>query len=116
SGTHQWSWSKDYIYRDSSLLGTAASAPNHSEIHTHFHLDHLGSPRMITDDGGNRLAFHTYLPFGAEAPGSEIDNEQMKFTGHERDFDTLPDRTLDYMHARYYAALGRFLSFDPGHP
>src|SRR5258708_21834009 len=69
---------------------------------------------MITDGAGNRTAFHTYWPFGEETPWSDADNERMKFTGHERDFDLNLTGTPDYMHARYYsAALGRFLSVDP---
>ena len=104
-----WTWQKDYVYRDGSLL--AAITPTQ---HQHFHLDHLGSPRLITDDAGFKLAAHTYWPFGAEAPGSDADTERMKFTGHERDFGTGPGLDLDYMHARFYGvAGGRFLTVDP---
>src|SRR6201999_24911 len=83
------------------------------------HLDHLGSARLITNDAGQTLGAHTYLPFGAELDSAEIETpvEAKQFTGHER--DTLPGdlHTLDYMHARYYgAAWGRFLSVDPTIP
>jgi RHS repeat-associated protein len=75
----------------------------------HFHLDHLGTPRLITGNGGAKIAEHTYYPFGRELTSPGQDNEQLKFTGHERD-----DVSLDYMHARYYAPFsGRFLSVDP---
>jgi RHS repeat-associated protein len=74
-----------------------------------FHLDHLGSPRVITGNGGVRLATHEYFPFGRETAASTQDSEKKKFTGHERD-----DINLDYMHARYYLPYaGRFLSVDP---
>jgi RHS repeat-associated protein len=82
---------------------------------THFlHPDHLGSPRLITDETGNTIAQHVYFPFGEEATPPSTD-EVLKFTGHERDplgVGTTDD--LDYMHARYFSAhLGRFMSVDP---
>jgi RHS repeat-associated protein len=97
-----WRWDEDYIYRGSQLL--AAEVPGNT---LHFHLDHLGTPRVITGNGGVRIATHTYFPFGRELtpPGSE----RMKFTGHERDAIN-----LEYMHARSYLPwTGRFLSVDP---
>ena len=111
---HAWSWVQDYVYRDANLLASY-KANGASELAQHFHLDHLGTPRIITDDGGKRIATRTYMPYGEEAPGSSFDSEVMKFTGHER--DVAPDgsvNSLDYMHARYYGAIqGRFLTLDP---
>jgi RHS repeat-associated protein len=93
----------------------------------HFHTDHLGTPRLITDDNGHRISEHDYFPFGVEAtplrqetlPVNGFNREEpMKFTGHERDFNigTSSENSnyLDYMHARYYSpTVGRFLSVDP---
>ena len=106
-----WSWDKDYIWRGSQLLGTASSSERR-----HFHLDHLGSTRLITDDNASVVAEHTYAPFGEEVSTVVDDGEPMKFTGHERDLlgSTGTTAHLDYMHARYYNPhLGRFLSVDP---
>lgn len=109
-GTAGFTWTKDYVYRGSLLL--ASDAPSGRR---HYHLDHLGTPRVITDDGGRKLGTHAYHAFGAEVPLSFLEQpqERLKFTGHERDLS--PDiHTLDYMHARYYsAAMGRFMSVDP---
>ena len=60
------------------------------------------------------MAFHTYFPFGEEATASE-DGERLKFTGHERDFNSEGSTDdLDYMLGRFYAPVfGRFLSTDP---
>ena len=61
------------------------------------------------------VAYHAYLPFGAEATYFAQDFERMKFTGHERDLadPSSPADDLDYMHARHYNYLtGRFLSAD----
>jgi RHS repeat-associated protein len=106
----QWTMTQDYIYSDVTLLGTLSAAGRR-----HLHLDHLGTTRLVTDDASRRLAEHAYYPFGTELQlAAELPEIRMKFTGHER--DTIPGEihTLDYMHARYYAAsMGRFLTIDP---
>jgi RHS repeat-associated protein len=64
---------------------------------------------------GQVLTRHDYYAFGEEATTSTVDDERMKFTGHERDrcCDGWGKYT-DNMHARQYAPLfGRFLSIDP---
>ena len=107
-GNHSWQQTEDYVYGTSGLLA-AITPQGSSENRKHFHVDHLGSPVLITDDSGQRVATHKYWPFGAEAPGTDADGERLKFTGHERDNGS----ALDYMHARYYSAsVGRFLSAD----
>ncbi|MES1243845.1 MAG: RHS repeat-associated core domain-containing protein [Acidobacteriota bacterium] len=52
-----WSAFKDYIYRGSQLLGSVHPA----EGTRHFHLDHLGTPRLVTagSKGGD---FYTLAP------------------------------------------------------
>jgi RHS repeat-associated protein len=101
-----WHWKEDYIYGGARLL--AAEVPGAERVR-HFHLDHLGTPRLITGNGGVRIAEKTYDPFGRKLTPATDDFEQLEFTGHERDVPS-----LDYMHARYYQAdLGRFFSVDP---
>ena len=113
NGSHAWTTTTDYVYRAGALLATVKPQAGGGDQRTHFHLDHLGSPRLITDENGDRLATHKYWPFGVEAPGGDNDGERMKFTGHERDLDGNDANVLDYMHARYYrSASGRFLSMD----
>jgi RHS repeat-associated protein len=106
-----WQWAKDYVWRDGLLLATVSPSGT-----LHYHLDHLGTPRLITDANGVKVAEHAYYPFGAEINLTPHENpeEAMKFTGHERDLVVGDGRTLDYMHARYYSpTVGRFLSVDP---
>jgi RHS repeat-associated protein len=104
-------WIKDYIWRDGLLLASTDATGTY-----HYHLDHLGTPRLITDANHVRVAEHAYYPFGSEISITphESTEEPMKFTGHERDIVAGGYLTLDYMHARYYSSsLGRFLSVDP---
>jgi RHS repeat-associated protein len=115
-------WIEDYVYRDGLLVG--AERPPTLGGRRHFHLDHLGSPRLITSNDGQIVSTHDYLPFGGETTSvwqeeyAGFDREDpMKFTGHERDyaggFGREDGHAIDYMHARYYnAGLGRFLSLD----
>jgi RHS repeat-associated protein len=106
-----WQWAKDYIWRDGLLLATTTPTGT-----LHYHLDHLGTPRLVTGANGVEVAEHAYYPFGAEInlTPHETPEELMKFTGHERDIVAGDGHTLDYMHARYdNASLGRFVSVDP---
>jgi RHS repeat-associated protein len=117
AGTANFQWSKDHIWRDGALLASRQPDPAvPGGVSTyHYHVDHLGTPRRVTNTSGVIVGRHDYLPFGPEASASlsEPQAQRVKFTGHER--DVARDRPpLDYMHARYYEArLGRFLSTDP---
>src|SRR6266498_2914627 len=117
AGTVSWKWAKDYVWRDSLLLASRQSDTSGATTTYHYHLDHLGTPRRITDDHDHTVGFHDYHAFGPETPGAlnEPSLAPLKYTGHERDnaANQFSD-TLDYMHARYYSpGLGRFLSVDP---
>jgi RHS repeat-associated protein len=109
---HAISWKKDYVSRAGIMLASVSASPSGERLR-HFHLDHLGTPRLITNELGRKVATHTYLPFGRETTGGDADDEEKKFTGHERD-KSGDGNDLDYMHARYYSSVaGRFLSVDP---
>ena len=87
--------------------------------------DALGTPRINTNQKGEVVARHDYLPFGDEinivfgqqTMGSRYghseyvpDDMRQKFTGYEKDEET----GLDFAKARYYGnGLGRFTSLDP---
>lgn len=83
----------------------------------YYHLDAVGNVRVVTDEGGQVVERHDYLPFGEECttgpcasnPGLNA-GQPRKFTGKERDNET----GLDYFGARYYrASIGRFTAVDP---
>lgn len=105
-----WSWQRDNIFRGSKLAAAETDAGAF-----HFHLDHLGSPRLVTNASGGVKSEHTYYPFGTQA--TTPTGEQLQFTGHERDDngDALGQAgNFDYMHARYYLPwFGGFMSVDP---
>ena len=108
---------------DTPTLGSVASRsedldpPPASERVEYYHLDVLGLVRAITNDQGEVIARHDFLPFGEEwfAPGGGPGTNPVDkglFTGKERDAEL----DLDYFGARYYRAnLGRFTTVDPGH-
>jgi len=120
-----WGWIEDYVYRDNLLL--AAELQPEEGGRRHFHLDHLGTARLVTGSAGQQLAQHDYYPFGVEIPPSFPETsagydreEPMRFTGHERDFNvattTENANYNDFMHARAtIPQWGRFLSVD-SHP
>jgi RHS repeat-associated protein len=74
--------------------------------------DHLGSPRINTDQNGLVTARHDYQPFGEEIARASYgaDTVRKQFTSYERDDET----ELDFAEARMYSSkLGRFTSVDP---
>ncbi len=81
--------------------------------------DHLGSPRITTDQNGQTISRRDFQPFGEEIATSQRtqqglgyinDTVKQKFTSYERDSES----ELDFAQARYYSSkLGRFYSVDP---
>ena len=115
-GTQNWSWTRDHIWRGASLLAVEEKTPAGATVTRHFHLDHLGTPRLVTNGSGQRIGLHANYPFGTELLSSTTESpaDNIKFTGHEWDDLGGDIHALTYMHARYYsAAMGRFLSVDP---
>ena len=79
--------------------------------------DHLGSPRILTDENGATISRRDFHPFGEEVftsqrthgLGYQPDDVRQKFTGYEKDDET----GLDFAQARMYRSnLGRFSGPD----
>ncbi|MCI0479001.1 RHS repeat-associated core domain-containing protein, partial [Candidatus Uhrbacteria bacterium] len=106
-----WQNARDFMYRDGQLLATVSGTTT-----WHYSLDHLGTPRIVTDGARAEVSRHTYFPFGAELTSATPPADgALRFTGHERDADLNGEvkGALDYMHARFYSSnLGRFASVD----
>jgi RHS repeat-associated protein len=77
----------------------------------HYHLDHLGTPREVTDARGRIVWSGRYKTWGALAVAdiAEIDNP-LRLPGQYHDEET----GLHYNFQRYYdPAVGRFINQDP---
>ena len=105
-----WSWLEDWVWRDGNSLLSGVNSTNTF----FFHLDHLGTPRVVSTFGYGPYDTRTYYPFGEEATSQDTGNyDFMHYTGHERDVFFGERNSFDYMHARHYDAMpGRFLSVD----
>ncbi len=109
-----------YVYdaRGNLTAEYASQAPTGACLPCFVTTDHLGSTRLLTDQNGNVVARHDFLPFGEELTTSNrtsalgygaTDNVMHKYTGKERDAET----GLDFFGERYFSsAQGRFTSPD----
>ena len=62
-GSASWKWIRDYVWRDNLLLATRQMEPGSITPTTyHYHLDHLGTPRRVTDDANRIVGVHNYHP------------------------------------------------------
>jgi RHS repeat-associated protein len=132
--TMPWYWEQDHICGEGLLLGgetqewryQGSTSPMVFGGERHYHLDHLGSVRLVTNKLGRSISEHDFYPFGVaqtktyQEPVNWADPhvDGMRFAGHWRDFlgytDVEGTDYLDYLHARYYDPnVGRFLSVDP---
>ncbi|HEX2834370.1 MAG TPA: RHS repeat-associated core domain-containing protein [Thermoanaerobaculia bacterium] len=129
-----WTWNLDHVRGEGTLLAGESQQWGYLGTNAyggkrHYHLDHLGSVRLVTDGNGRSLSEHTFYPFGVSQTKTYQEQinwadphiDAMRFAGHWRDFqgwlDVENSDYLDYMHARYYDPnLGRFLSVDPKLP
>ncbi|MEP6847324.1 MAG: polymorphic toxin type 10 domain-containing protein, partial [Acidobacteriota bacterium] len=111
-----------FVYSSGKLIAeysTQVSSQPHTDYTT---TDHLGSPRIITDELGQVTARRDFMPFGEDIfvnvgnrttalkYGTNTDDLRQKFTGYQKDTET----SLDFAEARMYAnSLGRFTAVDP---
>lgn len=101
-----WEFEKDYVHGPNGLIATR----DRGGLKTYFHHDHVGSPRIVTDDFGNQVGAQDYYPYGLDATVSGVQEPHSKFAGHELD----RHETTYYMKARSYVhAWGRFANVDP---
>jgi RHS repeat-associated protein len=105
-----WTLDRDHVYQNGLLLASAYQSGQRQQ----FHLDQVGTPRLVTDANGAQIGRHTLYPFGDELSLSsdETPLQRLKFTGHERD-ELLNREPLDNMHMRFFSPLaGRFFTID----
>jgi len=81
-----------------------------------IHGDHLGTPRLVTDESGRVVWTASHLPFGEASIDEDPDADGEKYTLDLRFSGQVYDQEsgLHYNHFRTYdPALGRYLSTDP---
>ncbi|PYT00380.1 MAG: hypothetical protein DMF63_07355 [Acidobacteria bacterium] len=81
--------------------------------------DHLGSPRVVTNENGAVVNREDYSAFGERSSSSQrtsslgypgADEVRKGYTGYEKDDES----GLDFAQARYYSSVhGRYTSIDP---
>ncbi len=100
------------------LIGeySTVAAPQSPKV-SYTTADHLGSPRILTDENGATISRRDFMPYGEEIATPErhpnlsytAADVRQKFTGYERDTET----ALDFAQARYFnSGFGRFSSPD----
>ncbi len=115
-----------FVYSNGKLVAEYSNniaGPSEAKI-AYTTTDHLGSPRVITDDIGQVRSRRDFLPFGEEinvgidgrtgesGQGYSVptDGVRQKFTGYQKDTET----SLDFAEARMYEnRFGRFTAVDP---
>ena len=112
-----------FVYSSGKLVAeySTATPPQNPSVN-YTTTDHLGTPRIITDQLGQVKARRDFMPFGEELfvnvgarstalqYGASADNVRQKFTGYQKDTET----SLDFAEARMYEnRYGRFTAVDP---
>lgn len=99
-----------FIYDASGkLVAENSTLPSPAQTVSYLTSDHLGSPRINTDQNGSVTARHDYQPFGEEIQRTSYgaDTNRKQFTGYEFDKET----DLDFAQARMYRySFGKFIS------
>ncbi len=95
------------------LIGeySTVAAPQSPKV-SYTTADHLGSPRILTDENGATISRRDFMPYGEEIARTAYgtDTVRQNFTGYERDEET----GLDFAQARTYRSeIGRYTSVDP---
>jgi RHS repeat-associated protein len=108
-----------FVYDTSSkLVAEYSTKPIQSPKINYLTRDHLGTPRLITDQNGQVVSRRDYMPFGESITASRTtnykygvqDNVRQGFTGYQKDSES----GLDFAEARMYSSNhGRFTAIDP---
>jgi RHS repeat-associated protein len=102
---------------------SSQAPPQQTSTTSYLTYDHLGSPRVITNQQGQVTSRRDFMPFGEELgvgvggrseslkySVTNADNIRQRFTGYEKDTET----DLDFAQARMYQNKhGRFTAVDP---
>lgn len=95
----------EYIWLDGTPLAFVQSGQTY-----HVHVDHLGTPKALTDSSGQVVWKADYNPFGKASITSQGPTFNLRFPGQYYDAET----GLHYNWRRYYDPnTGRYITSDP---
>ncbi|QYU67476.1 hypothetical protein J4558_21565 [Leptolyngbya sp. 15MV] len=106
-----------FVYSAGKLVAEYSTQLSQTPQTKYLTKDHLGSPRVITNQNGQVSSRRDFMPYGEEISspqrtqslGYTTDTIRQKFTSYQRDTEI----ALDYAGARYYGFyLGRFQTPD----
>lgn len=105
---------RDNVFLGNLLVGSFADCNNdtYTPGWIFYITDHLGSPRLVTDENGVVVDSPKYWPYGTRTTTqTDSSGQPVGFAGLARDWEA----TRSYANARYYdfSRVGRFLSLDP---
>ena len=113
---------EDHVWMAGRLLArvdaTASSlggAVTDSEVYW-YHLDHLGTPLKMTDDGDTVVWAADYTPYGEATIGTETIVNNVRFPGQYWDEETHSSdarRLAQNWHRSYLANTGKYQGVDP---
>jgi len=99
-----------YIISGELIAGRVTRKNNGADVVLYYHLDHLNSTKMVTNQNGAVVLEYEYRAFGTEL--DKIGSDENRFSYIGREFDE--EINLYYVNARYYdATIGRFINVDP---
>lgn len=113
-----------FVYSSGKLIAEYSTQLSTTPSVAYTTTDHLGTPRIITDELGQVSSRRDFMPFGEELYtgvggrtgdaglkySSSEDEVRQKFTGYQKDDET----NLDFAENRMYAnEMGRFTAVDP---
>jgi RHS repeat-associated protein len=111
-----------FVYSSGKLVAEYSTQLSQNPSISYTTTDHLGSPRIITDQLGQVKSRRDFMPFGEDLfngvgarssalqYGSNTDDIKQKFTGYLKDNET----NLDFAEARMYEnRYARFTAVDP---
>ncbi len=84
---------------------------------SYYHLDHLNSTKLVTNEAGEIVVNYIYRAFGEQLKrldksNEEVDEDLAKYSYGGKELDN--GTNLYYFNARYYdATIGRFINVDP---
>jgi len=111
-----------FVYSAGKLIAEYSTELSQTPSVSYLTNDHLGSPRIITNENGQVNSRRDFMPFGEDIYqnvggrtsglkyGASEDDVRQKFTGYQKDNET----QLDFAEARMYEnRFGRFTAVDP---